>query len=136
MIKFASNFSNVLRIQTLSPLFLCRISFFKQRVNLNGGVGPAVLRYHNVYESRFDSATLIGYSPGILGTATLEYALNKNLNIGISSSYTNAFLKEVTKISVAGEESITLEENNYLKNISRLDLAIILRLKFNLKRGF
>jgi len=131
IIHFTSDFSNIMYIQNLAPMLFGRLPLMKGKMLLIGGGGPAYLNYHNTYKSQLDSATLKGSSAGFLCKAGIEYSLSKNINLGINTSYTYAFLKKITRITVAGEEVLMLDKSDYLKNISRIDLGLNLRWMFN-----
>ena len=90
---------------------------------------PVYLNYHNVGKALTDSAAFKGSSPGALGKFSAQYTIARNLYLGINSSYTYAFLKKLTKVTLAGEEIILLEKGDY-QNISRFDAALCFRWMF------
>ncbi len=120
------NVSDKMHIHNLAPLLLGRLPLLKGKLLLTAAAGPVYLNYHNTGKALTDSATFIGSSPGGLGRISLEYAFTPNLTIGFNSSYTYAFLKKFTRITIAGEELVILEKGNY-QNISRYDAALCLR---------
>jgi hypothetical protein len=123
------NVSDKMRIHNLAPLLLFRLPLLKGKLLLSAAAGPVYLKYHNVGKALTDSATFTGSSPGGLGRISLEYAFTPRLSLGFNSSYTYAFLKKFTKVTIAGEELILLDKGNY-QNISRFDAALCLRWMF------